>query len=145
MEMLATMLKKFECKREEEIPAVASELLDLIGPIRIIAFNGELGSGKTTLIKAMCRKLGIKDDAASPTFAIMYEYSLPNDLPVYHFDFYRINSETEVFDIGYENFFYSNAYCFIEWAERVKNLLPPGSAHININVEKHARIITLSI
>lgn len=80
-----------------------------------------MGAGKTTLIKAICRKLMVKDEVNSPTFSIVNEYKTENGESVFHFDFYRINKIEEAFDIGYENYFYSPSYCFIEWPEKLSN------------------------
>ncbi|MEO5571086.1 MAG: tRNA (adenosine(37)-N6)-threonylcarbamoyltransferase complex ATPase subunit type 1 TsaE [Bacteroidia bacterium] len=129
--MILEMELIFECKSLEALEIVAEKILSELKDHRIIALYGAMGAGKTTLIKSICKKLGVTDDVTSPTFAIMNEYKAKKN-PVYHFDFYRINSESEAFDIGYENFFFSGNYCFIEWPEKIKNLLPEQRAEIHI-------------
>ena len=122
---------KFECQNLNGLDDAAEKIVHKLDDHRIVAFYGEMGAGKTTLIQAICKKLGVSDMVTSPTFAIMNEYEARKK-PVYHFDFYRINSESEVFDLGYENFFFSTNYCFIEWPEKIKNLLPENRAEIYI-------------
>lgn len=138
------MTKVFEVDSIKNLPAAAKSILLHLNAKRVVAFYGDLGAGKTTLIKEICRQLGVKDHAASPSFAIMYEYALQDNNPVYHFDFYRINSESEAFDLGYENFFYSGYYCFIEWPEKIKNLLPENAAVIKIIRQNEKRIVSLT-
>lgn len=111
---------------------VALAILEHFSEHRVFAFYGAMGAGKTTLIKYICAKLAVEDIAVSPTFALINEYRMPNDQPVYHFDFYRINSVSEAYDMGYEEYFYSGNYCFIEWPEKIGQLLPPGCVYINI-------------
>ena len=100
-----------------------------------ITLSGEMGAGKTTLIKAMVRYLGSEDNVTSPTFSLVNEYKIPEGErdTVYHFDFYRIKSLEEVYDIGYEEYFYSNQYCFIEWPHKVESLLPENYIEIQIS------------
>jgi tRNA threonylcarbamoyladenosine biosynthesis protein TsaE len=121
----------FECENLNELESISEKILNELDQHHVVAFYGEMGAGKTTLIKSVCKKLGVSDTVTSPTFAIMNEYEAKKN-PVYHFDFYRINSESEAFDLGYENFFFSNNYCFIEWPEKIKNLLPENRAEIYI-------------
>ena len=142
--MITVMESIFKCESVSDLDAISEKILNELSGQRIIAFHGGMGSGKTTLIKAICKNLSITDDITSPTFAIMNEYAF-NDEPVYHFDFYRINSESEAFDLGYENFFYSGNYCFIEWAEKIKNLLPAEHAEIFISEIDGARQIKLTV
>ncbi|NVK52082.1 MAG: tRNA (adenosine(37)-N6)-threonylcarbamoyltransferase complex ATPase subunit type 1 TsaE [Flavobacteriaceae bacterium] len=101
---------------------------------KTLLFYGEMGAGKTTLIKELCKELGIEDVASSPTFSLVNEYhTVKNDI-VYHFDFYRIEDENEALDIGIEDYFYSNAWCLIEWPKNIENLLPLESTEIHISV-----------
>jgi tRNA threonylcarbamoyladenosine biosynthesis protein TsaE len=93
-----------------------------------------MGAGKTTLIKALCREAGIEDSVTSPTFSLVNEYRTPDNKKIYHFDFYRINNITEVYDFGYEEYFYSDALCLIEWSEMVEELLPDNTLRIKIKV-----------
>jgi len=122
----------FIIKSESELPEIAGKLLNVFPDKRIFAFYGAMGAGKTTFIKALCRELGVKDEALSPTFAIINEYKTGNDSLVYHFDFYRINKLEEVFDIGYEEYFFSGNYCFLEWPELVGELLPDETVKVTI-------------
>ncbi len=90
----------------------------------VTVFNGEMGAGKTTLIKALCKSLGIADAISSPTFSLVNEYRDPGGRAVYHFDMYRLKAETEALDMGIEEYLHSGSLCFIEWAEKIPNLLP---------------------
>ena len=127
--------KEFRVGSVEELPRVAGELLADFPGKRIFAFYGELGAGKTTFIKALCRMLGVEDEALSPTFAIINEYATRDRAPVFHFDFYRILNITEIFDIGYEEYLSSGSYCFIEWPERMQELLPGEAVGVYISGE----------
>ena len=126
------------------LPGVASKLLELLEERRVVAFYGDMGAGKTTLIKAICDKLKVIDSTSSPSFGLINEYSLEKDLLVYHFDFYRIRSIEEAFDLGYEEYFYSGNYCFIEWPEKIQSLLPDDTVKISIRVnENDCRVLEL--
>lgn len=115
----------------ENIQESARTFLEQIGESRVLAFYGKMGAGKTTFIKAVCEELGVKDVITSPTFAIINEYESPKG-SVYHFDFYRIKKLEEVYDMGYEDYFYSGALCFIEWPELIEELLPEDALKIEI-------------
>ncbi|MFY0631008.1 MAG: tRNA (adenosine(37)-N6)-threonylcarbamoyltransferase complex ATPase subunit type 1 TsaE [Flavobacteriaceae bacterium] len=101
---------------------------------KILLFYGSMGVGKTTLIKEICNVLGIEDVAHSPTFSLVNEYQSSGKETVYHFDFYRIEDEEEAYDIGIEDYFYSNAWCLIEWPENIQNLLPLNSVEIHLTL-----------
>ena len=105
-----------------DISLVAKQIIQSANS-KIILFHGEMGIGKTTLINAVVKELGCDQDASSPTFSIVNEYKVKDGL-VYHFDFYRLNDEHEAFDIGFEDYLYSGNWCFIEWPDKIKNLLP---------------------
>jgi tRNA threonylcarbamoyladenosine biosynthesis protein TsaE len=100
---------------------------------RIFLFYGDMGAGKTTLIKAICEHLGVTEPATSPTFAIVNEY-VGGKQKIYHFDFYRLKNESEALDMGYEEYFYSGACCFIEWPEKIPSLLPEHYVSVKISV-----------
>lgn len=125
----------------EHIHDAAREFIAQIGTHRVFAFYGKMGAGKTTFVKAVCEVLGVDDVITSPTFAIVNEYeaSSPSPFPatsfpsiIYHFDFYRIKRLEEVYDMGYEDYFYSGALCFIEWPELVEDLLPDDAVRVTI-------------
>ena len=124
----------------------AKELLEQFPNQRIFAFYGKMGAGKTYFIQAICRILDTPDNVTSPTFAIINEYKTKQGDSVFHFDFYRIKDVEEVFDLGYEDYFYSNSYCLIEWPEKIESLLPPNFVRVNIGVsENEERLITAKI
>ena len=115
---------------------------------RFFAFFGKMGVGKTTLIKELCNVLGVEDVVCSPTFAIVNEYSRPlttTTEPVYHFDFYRLKSVAEAYDIGYEEYFYSGNYCFTEWTEKIEELLPERYVRVEIVEQDGCRILNANI
>jgi tRNA threonylcarbamoyladenosine biosynthesis protein TsaE len=117
-----------------QLPHTASEIIKFAADSRIFLFYGDMGAGKTTFIKAMCERLGTTETVTSPTFSIVNEYEGSNER-IYHFDFYRLKTETEALDMGYEEYFYSGAYCFIEWPQKIPNLLPDHYVSIKITVE----------
>ena len=109
----------------------AREFIQNIGERKVFAFYGEMGAGKTTFVKAICEELGVEDVITSPTFAIVNEYEA-HDQSIFHFDFYRIKRLEEVYDMGYEDYFYSGALCFIEWPELIEDLLPEDAVKVTI-------------
>lgn len=115
----------------DQLPSVAQQILNQ-NPKKIILFNGEMGVGKTTLIKQLCKELGVKDSTSSPTFSLVNEYETTNNKTVYHFDFYRLKSEIEALDMGVEDYFYSGNWCFIEWSEKIPNLIPEEHTTLSI-------------
>lgn len=117
----------------EEIGSAAKSVLH-DADSRILLFYGEMGSGKTTIIKEIAAQLGVKDLTNSPTFSLVNEYVTGEDDRMYHFDFYRIEREVEAFDIGFEEYLDSGSWCLIEWPEKVENLLPLDSAVIRIDI-----------
>lgn len=115
------------------LPKAAAQLLKIAQGKPIFLLYGSMGAGKTTLIKAICAQLGVNGSTSSPTFSIVNEYTSAEG-PVYHFDFYRIKSEQEAYDMGYEEYFYSGHYCFIEWPEKIPNILPDDAVAVHITV-----------
>ncbi|SDO33421.1 tRNA threonylcarbamoyladenosine biosynthesis protein TsaE [Prevotella communis] len=109
----------------------AREFIQNIGERKVFAFYGKMGAGKTTFVKAICEELGVEDVITSPTFAIVNEYEA-HDQSIFHFDFYRIKRLEEVYDMGYEDYFYSGALCFIEWPELTEDLLPEDAVKVTI-------------
>jgi tRNA threonylcarbamoyladenosine biosynthesis protein TsaE len=117
----------------ETIRESAREFIENMGEHKVFAFYGKMGAGKTTFVKAICEELGVDDVITSPTFAIVNEYDAMGH-PIYHFDFYRIKKLEEVYDMGYEDYFYSGALCFIEWPELIEDLLPEDAVRVDIGV-----------
>ena len=117
-----------------DLPEAADAILEALNGRSIVAFWGEMGAGKTTLIRALCDRLGITDTVTSPTFALVNEYHTETGEPIYHFDFYRINRIEEVFDFGYEEYFYSGNLCLIEWPEKIEGLLPGETLSVRIRI-----------
>lgn len=129
---------------QADLPSVAASLLKAESVNRVWIFVGDMGAGKTTLIKEICKQLGVEDTMSSPTFSIINEYSTSGGQKVFHFDFYRIKKEEEAIDIGTEDYFYSGNYCFIEWPERVANLIPDQYTAIKIeSVDNRTRTISM--
>lgn len=118
---------------EDNLKAVAEAILKAYPQERVFGFYGEMGAGKTTLIKQMCNVLGVTDITSSPTFAIVNEYWTENDQPLYHFDFYRIDEPADATRIGFEEYLYSGNYCFIEWTEKVEEILQDDFVKVTIS------------
>ena len=116
----------------DTIGEAAKEFIAQMGEGRIFAFYGSMGAGKTTFVKALCEAMGVTDTVNSPTFAIVNEYDTPEGRPIYHFDFYRIRRLAEVYDMGYEDYFYGRGLCFIEWPELIEELLPEDTVKVTI-------------
>lgn len=114
---------------------MARKLLETFPEERFYAFFGSMGVGKTTLIKEICRQIGVMQNVCSPTFAIVNEYCDGEGEPVYHFDFYRLKNLAEAYDIGYEEYFYSGNWCFTEWTEKIESLLPDH--YLRIDISEH--------
>lgn len=116
----------------DAINEAAKQFVAAMGNNRVFAFYGKMGAGKTTFIKALCTELGVDDVITSPTFAIVNEYTAGDGSPIYHFDFYRIKKLDEVYDMGYEDYFYNGGLCLIEWPELIETLLPEDAVEVHI-------------
>ncbi|MDW8295462.1 MAG: tRNA (adenosine(37)-N6)-threonylcarbamoyltransferase complex ATPase subunit type 1 TsaE [Raineya sp.] len=125
-------ISELKCSDIAELAQIAEKIVEIGKNINFWILEGSMGAGKTTLIKAICKQLGVREEVQSPTFSLVNEYKA-RDKKIYHFDFYRIRSEQEVFDIGYEEYFYdTNALCLVEWASQIPNLLPEHYLMIKI-------------
>lgn len=138
------MQKKYTANSLGDLNSIAKNILTEYKEERIFILEGKMGAGKTTFTKAFCSVLGVEDDVVcSPTFAIVNIYSSKKDEEIYHFDFYRLKREEEAYDLGFEEYLYSGNYCFIEWAEKIPNLLPEHYVKVNIvSLSENSREIT---
>ncbi|MCB9184238.1 MAG: tRNA (adenosine(37)-N6)-threonylcarbamoyltransferase complex ATPase subunit type 1 TsaE [Flavobacteriales bacterium] len=125
----------FKLQSAADAHAAGQEILTAFPEARVFALHGELGAGKTTLIKGFCAALGVKDQASSPSFAIVNEYRAADGSPVYHFDLYRLKDATELEGIGFEEYLDSGAYCFIEWPELAAEMLPDDAVHLRVHAQ----------
>ncbi|WOK07657.1 tRNA (adenosine(37)-N6)-threonylcarbamoyltransferase complex ATPase subunit type 1 TsaE [Imperialibacter roseus] len=138
------MTTELFCEDIAQLPEIASQIIGQAGEGKVWIFEGELGAGKTTLIKELCEQLEVVDNVSSPTFSIVNEYETTEGETIYHFDFYRIKSEAEAADIGVDEYFYSGNYCFIEWPSKIPSLLPEEYLKITlILVSENQRKILL--
>ncbi|MDD7336541.1 MAG: tRNA (adenosine(37)-N6)-threonylcarbamoyltransferase complex ATPase subunit type 1 TsaE [Prevotella sp.] len=132
-----------QIKSLDNIQEAAKTFLQNMGNARVFAFYGKMGVGKTTFIKALCEQLGVEDVITSPTFALVNEYTSGKGEPIYHFDFYRIKKIEEVYDMGYEDYFYSGNLCLLEWPELIEDLLPEDAVKVTITEkEDGSRILS---
>jgi tRNA threonylcarbamoyladenosine biosynthesis protein TsaE len=128
----------------ENIHDAAKQICKTLDNRKIVALYGNMGAGKTTLIKAICYEMRVNENVTSPTFSLVNEYKTSDNQTIYHFDFYRINNISEVYDLGYEEYFYSGELCFIEWPEMIEELLPENTLRIYIKVlDNNRREITM--
>ncbi len=138
------MAEIYTCQSPDELHTIASALIDYHKDKRIFAFHGEMGAGKTTFIKTICQYLKVTDTVSSPTFAIVNEYLTADSGNIFHFDLYRIKSWTEMLEIGYEDYFCSGNYCLLEWPEKIVNLLPEETVHVDIVVSQDGSVRTIT-
>jgi tRNA threonylcarbamoyladenosine biosynthesis protein TsaE len=137
-------LEKIYSYSLEEIQDIAKKILDFCGEEKIRVFKGDLGAGKTTIIKSIAKELGVEDRVSSPTFSLVNEYQNDKGDVFYHFDFYRVEDPAEVLEIGVEEYFYSGNHCWIEWAEKIPGYLPLDFVLIEIEIQENGnRKITL--
>ena len=120
----------------DNIREAAKAFLAGMGTSKVVAFYGKMGAGKTAFIKAICEELGVEDVITSPTFALVNEYTAGNGAPVYHFDFYRIKRLDEVYDMGYEDYFYGGNLCLLEWPELIEDILPDDAMRVSITEQE---------
>ena len=131
--------KVFRSVTLSELKEVARDIVSRLEEFNIWLFHGEMGAGKTTLIKEICREAGVAEAMSSPTFSIVNEYEARNSKKIFHFDFYRIKQEIEAVDIGTEEYFYSGYPCFVEWPEKIPSLMPDRFAEVSIEVETYTQ------
>ncbi len=129
------MTRTIPITSEEELPQVAEAILEAAGRRTVVVFRGEMGAGKTTLIRAIAAALGSADTVTSPTFALVNQYKGADGRNIYHFDFYRIDDLREAYDFGYEEYFYSGDLCLVEWPEKIEALLPDDVVTVRIAVD----------
>ena len=132
-------------KNLEQLPKIAKEILEYSSPHKKFMLYAEMGIGKTTLIKELSLQLGVTDVVSSPTFSIVNEYISSKDGKIYHFDFYRLKDEKEAFDMGYEEYFFGDDYCFIEWPEKIPNLIEDDMVAIKMRLNGTKRVIEIII
>jgi tRNA threonylcarbamoyladenosine biosynthesis protein TsaE len=137
--------KSFNSQSPNDLARAVQLLLTSFENIKVFAFNGEMGAGKTTFIKEICASLGVRDQVSSPTYSLINEYLLPDGSPAYHFDFYRIQTPEELEQIGAHEFIDSGSYCFIEWAELAPEFLPPVYVQVTLRVDENSRTIDMEI
>ncbi len=137
-------MKTLHIEHLRDLPDAAEEIIKELEHHRIVAFYGPMGAGKTTLIREIAAQLGVEDTVTSPTFALVNQYLTADGERINHFDFYRINRIEEVFDLGYEEYFYSGDICLIEWPEKIERLLPDDILIVEISIEdEESRIIRI--
>jgi tRNA threonylcarbamoyladenosine biosynthesis protein TsaE len=126
---------KILIKSKRNLPNAAKKILKYSGDSKIFAFYGSMGAGKTTIIKAVCKLLGVTDIISSPSFTLVNEYRTSGGESIYHIDFYRIRKQEEVFDFGVEEYLTGDSYCFMEWPELIEEILPPGTVTVRVTVD----------
>lgn len=130
---------------ESALPQVADRLLETFPQERLFALYGGMGVGKTTLVKTVCSRLGVSDNVCSPTFSIVNAYTAADGQSVFHFDFYRLKRIEEAYDIGYEEYFYSDAFCFVEWPDLIEPLLPDRYVRVTLEESEGQRSLAAEL
>jgi tRNA threonylcarbamoyladenosine biosynthesis protein TsaE len=138
------MKKSFTIQSVDELEVVAKALIETMTDANVFAFFGSMGAGKTTFIKVICSLLGVENVVNSPTFAVINEYVHPKGDPIFHFDFYRLNSAQEAIDIGYQEYIDSGYLCMMEWPDKIENLLPENCVYVYIQSEDKTGLRTIS-
>lgn len=128
-------MKTIHITSQDELPQVAEAVIRALGRRTVVALRGEMGAGKTTLIREIAAQLGATDTVTSPTFALVNQYKGSGNRTIYHFDFYRIEELREAYDLGYEEYFYSGDICLVEWPEKIEPLLPENTIQVRITVD----------
>lgn len=138
-------MPSFTAYSAQDMEVIAPEILKAIGNSRVVAMDAPMGAGKTTLVKAICKTLGTPSVVNSPTFAIINDYELPDGKAVYHFDLYRLKNIEEAFNMGFDEYFYSGNYCFVEWPAIAEDILPDDTKILKIVVNPDgSRTVTVS-
>lgn len=138
-------MEKIEIDDRRELPLAAKAIIDRTSCRGVVAFFGEMGAGKTTLIREVCAQLGVEDTVTSPTFALVNHYFSEEAGDIFHFDFYRIEKLEEAYDLGYDEYFDSGALCLVEWPEKIESLLPEETVKVGIEITgPSSRIVTIS-
>lgn len=135
--------KEYRLKSIDELDQLAGEIFQLIPDFRLLIFRGDLGSGKTTLIKNICKLLNVNQEVTSPSFSLVNQYLTEKGEKVNHFDLYRLNDVEEAYDIGCEEYFNSEEICLIEWPEIVEEMLPERRVEVNISFEGKQRVFNV--
>lgn len=133
-------MRELQADNLNDLYSIADELLVFAKGCRFFIFEGEMGAGKTTFIKALCLRMGVTETIGSPTFSIVNEY-LGDTGAIYHFDFYRLKDIGEAFDLGYEDYFYSNNYCLVEWPQKIQQILPDTYVKVSIKTPDYNKRI----
>ena len=141
--MKTSSKKQFLAQSEADLPSIAKEVIDIIGEAAVVLFYGEMGAGKTTFIRSLCKELGVDEPISSPTFSLVNEYQTREGKTIYHFDLYRVETPEEALDMGVDEYFYSKNYCFVEWPEKINDYLPEDAMIIKILEELEGRKIVL--
>jgi tRNA threonylcarbamoyladenosine biosynthesis protein TsaE len=132
-------MKVIVINSKNDLKRAANEFINVMGGKKVFAFRGNMGSGKTTFIKAVCRQMGVSEQITSPSFSLINEYTRSEGDPIYHFDCYRLKNMNEAYDIGAEEYFYSGNVCFVEWPGIIEDLLPPETTTVTISVKENGK------